>query len=342
MTLSFLLPAIHERPTGGNIYNRRIIAEISDWASITAHAWSPSGDSGPPLSPSPETVVVVDSLLLGDPTSLRALRRTHNDGPLVLMSHYLHCIDPNEHDNSRANAERALLSLFDAIVTTSHSAKRALVEEGVPASDVAVIPPGLDTTYRSPLSASPNGSPVLLTVANVVPGKGLPALARQLDALADLDWRWHLVGDDTLAPHATARLRRALQSVSIADRVTGPTRVPPNKMRTEYDRADLFVLPSRFETCSMATREALARGCPVVGYDVGGMPENLGDAPAGRLVSPDAPDTLADILRTLLVDPDTRAAMQAAARQRSHAFPTWAEAAAHFFSTLRSMLPTGR
>jgi glycosyltransferase involved in cell wall biosynthesis len=95
----------------------------------------------------------------------------------------------------------------------------------------------------------------------------------------------------------------------------------------------VLVLSSRFETCSMATREAMARGRPAVGYAVRGLPANFGAAaasgaaPAGRLVSPDEPEAFTDALRHLLSFPDTRTKMGTAARAHSHSFPTWAEAA---------------
>lgn len=325
------------------------MAELSSRMPLTSHLWAPPSEA-PPVA-NPKATVVVDSLHLQSPSALRTLRRRHADAPLVLMAHYLHCIDPYERATEQADTERALLPLFDGVVTTSQYAKRAITDQGVPARTVAAVPPGLDAAYRAPLPDPPSAPPTLLTVANVVPGKGLSSLAQHLPRLADLDWRWHLVGDDTLAPDTAARLRDILRATSIADRVTGPTCIDPADMPAQYDRAALFVLPSRFETCSMATREALARGCPVVGYDVGGLSENLGDAapsrlseaadaaPAGRLVPPDSPTALTDVLRTLLTSPDTRAAMRTAAHERSRAFPTWPAAATQFESALQSFSP---
>ncbi len=363
MHLSFLLPSIHKRHTGGNIYNRRIIAELSNRISVNARPWQPNVEAAAAVCPSsPRAPMVVDSLFLRHPSSLRSLRRNH-DGPLVLMAHYLHCVDPTEHDTEQADAERGILSVFDGGVTTSRYVQHALAAQDVPVDDIWVVPPGLDAEYRAPLPASSPDPPTILTVANVVPGKGLAGFARRLASLPERDWQWHLVGDDTLDSDAASRLRAALRTASIADRVTGPHRIPPDEMRAQYDHADVFVLPSRFETCSMATREALARGCPVLGYEVGGMAENLGDAatrrgtlpprgtaassnaassrdaPAGHLVPPDAPDALIDALRTLLTAPSTRADMRAAARERSRAFPTWAAAADQFHSALQSFQP---
>ena len=139
----------------------------------------------------------------------------------------------------------------------------------------------------------------------------------------------HRVGGEPLDRFEKVRHREPMLSLSNA--------FDADDVRAWYDQSHLFVLPSRFETCSMATREALARGRPVVGYDVGGMRDNLGDADAGRLVPPDAPEALVDALRTLLTAPDTRAAMGRAAREQSTTFPTWATAAARVRSFLQSL-----
>jgi glycosyltransferase involved in cell wall biosynthesis len=87
----------------------------------------------------------------------------------------------------------------------------------------------------------------------------------------------------------------------------------------------------------MATREAMARGLPVVGYAVGGMPDNFGDLRAGRLVSPDDPRVLAEALRTLLANSAMRVRMGQAARTRSQSFPTWAAAGAQLHSALQAL-----
>jgi hypothetical protein len=112
-------------------------------------------------------------------------------------------------------------------------------------------------------------------------------------------------------------------------------------VRAHYDRADVFGLPSRFETCSMATREAMARGLPVVAYAVGGLPDNFGDAEAGCLVPSDEPDAFSEALRSLLADPARRTRMGQAARIRSRAFSTWDEAAKALWTTLKSLSASG-
>jgi glycosyltransferase involved in cell wall biosynthesis len=334
MRLSFLVPDLHDRPTGGNIYNRRIITELQRRGPVEVVPWSEETDSS---SIPPNDVVLVDSLLVRHDEALRALREAHPDASLVLLTHYLHCIDPNEQDTPQAETEQALLPVFDGAITTSQYAKGALADAGMCPDRIRVVPPGIDDSYRAPItSPPPHDPPHLLTVSTLQPGKGLLHLVDQLESLEDLSWTWTLVGDDTLAPAFAATLRARVESSSVADRVTLSGPLSSDAVRTQYDRSDVFVLPSRFETCSMATREAMARGLPVVGYAVGGLPENFGDVEAGRLVSPEASEVFVDAIRSLLTHPEKRRRMGATARSRSRTFPTWAETADHFHSALAS------
>jgi glycosyltransferase involved in cell wall biosynthesis len=85
------------------------------------------------------------------------------------------------------------------------------------------------------------------------------------------DVRLRIVGDG-------AR-RRQLESLASAagveNRVCFVGQLPSTAVRAELDQADLFVLPSRTEGLPRAMIEAMARGLPCIGSDIGGIPELL-------------------------------------------------------------------
>jgi glycosyltransferase involved in cell wall biosynthesis len=83
-----------------------------------------------------------------------------------------------------------------------------------------------------------------------------------------------------------------------------------------YDAIDALLLPSINEGTPVSVIEALAAGRPAVATRVGGIPDVVRDGVDGCLVDPDDPDALVDRLAELAADPERRARMGAAGRER--------------------------
>jgi glycosyltransferase involved in cell wall biosynthesis len=88
-------------------------------------------------------------------------------------------------------------------------------------------------------------------------------------------------------------------------------------IRAELDDADLFLLPSRAEGLPRAMIEAMARGLPCIGSDVGGIPELL---PPEDLVSPGDVRGLARKISEVLSDPVRMHRMSTRNLERSRDF----------------------
>ncbi len=85
---------------------------------------------------------------------------------------------------------------------------------------------------------------------------------------------------------------------------------------------DVFALPSRYEPFGIALAEAMACGVPQVTTGVGGSSEVVSDGDTGLLCRPNDPAHLADRIVRLLSDPDLRARMSTASRERHRQFFT--------------------
>ncbi len=100
------------------------------------------------------------------------------------------------------------------------------------------------------------------------------------------------------------KLRGALHALAAASgcgpRVRFAGHLTPERVRAELDKADLFVLPSRVEGLPRAMIEAMARGVPCIGSDVGGLPELL---PPEAMVPANDVLALADKMFEVLQDP---------------------------------------
>jgi glycosyltransferase involved in cell wall biosynthesis len=108
------------------------------------------------------------------------------------------------------------------------------------------------------------------------------------------------------------------------------------ELDVQYDQADVFVLPTRYEGYGMVVAEALARGLPVIATDTGGIAELLSGG-AGLVVPPDDAAALAEALREAIGKPETREALGVHARQRREYLPSWADAAAVMEAALRKV-----
>lgn len=145
-------------------------------------------------------------------------------------------------------------------------------------------------------------------------------------------------GRELLAAFARLSARRP----DVLLHVVGPDRLPADVPRPEglvfhgplgrgavqdlLERADAFVLPSRFEAYGIALVEALCAGLPCVARDICAMPEILDDGRYGVLVGSEDPEDLAEALEQVLMDPAPRAALTADLDMlRSHY--TWDRAA---------------
>lgn len=80
---------------------------------------------------------------------------------------------------------------------------------------------------------------------------------------------------------------------------------------------DLLVLPSHYEPFGRALIEAMAAGKPVIGTNVGGIPEIIEDGVTGLLVAPGSPHELAEAIIRILQNTELARRMGAAGRERA-------------------------
>jgi glycosyltransferase involved in cell wall biosynthesis len=88
-----------------------------------------------------------------------------------------------------------------------------------------------------------------------------------------------------------------------------------------YGAADIFLLPSRYETFSLVAFEAAACGLPVVATDCSGIRELVGSDVAGLLIE-GTRQGVGQALRLLAQDPDLRRRLGLAAHERATS-STW-------------------
>lgn len=116
-----------------------------------------------------------------------------------------------------------------------------------------------------------------------------------------------------------AELKALAMSLGVGDRVTFLGEVPHASIADLYAAADIFTFPSRNDTLGMVVLEAMSLGLPVVCADVNGPAEVIRHGIDGYHTSDD-PRVLAHAIMRLVVDPELRLSMAAAAREGCQAF----------------------
>ncbi|MGA8710094.1 MAG: glycosyltransferase family 4 protein [Thermoplasmata archaeon] len=218
----------------------------------------------------------------------------------------------------------------DRTVALSHLEASWLRLYGVRADRIRVIPPGIDFAEFETLTnrTTEADGPVILFVGRLEASrKGLEPLVRAMAELPrNLRARLRLVGEDWGGLGPALSLARSL---GVADRIDARGAVPRAELLREYASADLFVLPSLFDSFPVVVLEAMAAGVPVVATRVGGVPELLEEGECGLLVPPGNPGALAEALAIGLSESALRERFAREGRRRASQFD-WSRIAAQF------------
>jgi len=343
---SFAVPGDLATPTGGYAYARRLLAAAEGAELRLRHLALPEGFPHPSAAVSAETgrllaalpagrPVLVDGLALGAlPLEIVQVAA----GPVVALCHHPLALETGvgAEDAARLHlSERAALAAAVHVVAASATTAAILeADYGVPRGKLTVACPGTDPAPRA--RGSGELGVRLLSVGSLTPRKGHDVLVAALAGLTALDWTLTIAGPADRDEACAASLRRAIAEAGLAGRVRLAGALGTEELTAEYDRADLFVLASRYEGFGMVYTEAMARGLPVVGCDAGAVAEATRGA--ARLVAPGDVEELRAALSGLIADASARRALGDACWDAAQGFARWPDTAAAVAGAIRGVI----
>jgi glycosyltransferase involved in cell wall biosynthesis len=228
-------------------------------------------------------------------------------------------------------SERRALATTRLVIVTSRPTAVGLSRYGVHSDRIVVVEPGTDPATLA--RGSPDVLVHLVCVASLTPRKGHEVLVEALARLADRPWHLTCVGSLDRDPQTANRVRALLAQYDLSDRVTFTGDLHQPELDREYDRADVFVLPTFHEGYGMVVAEALARGLPVVSSPTGAIAE-LVTSDSGVLVPPGNVTELARWLGDVIDSKALRARLAEGARRVRDRLPTWDIAARRMAAAL--------
>lgn len=225
---------------------------------------------------------------------------------------YRHCIENRCVKGSRAKSALAAMEAsfnrfhkssqrIDRVIAPSRFMRSKLIEGGWPEEKVVFLQNFaddaiLDRAANAGSDATDGENPYLLFFGRLSVEKGVDTLLRAFDAaLPNLpqNMRLVVVGD---GPDA-ADFKALASSLGCASRIEFAGYQTGGALQSYVERASLAIASSRWrENMPYSIVEAFAAGTPVIGTDIGGIPELVDEGKTGFICEPGGVQSMADAI----------------------------------------------
>ena len=159
-----------------------------------------------------------------------------------------------------------------------------------PKAKIYLLPNGVTISPQPPLIYK-RGS--IITVSRLVPKNGLDTLIRAMPLLPEYELQ--IAGSGS----QERELKMLAEKLGITKRVYFLGTVSQEALPGLFGRSSVFVRPSRSEGLGIAFLEAMAAGIPIIGTQVGGIPDFLKNRETGLFCEVDDPGSIAMAVREL-------------------------------------------
>ena len=223
-------------------------------------------------------------------------------------------------------AIRDVLSHCDGVIAISQSMKDELLALNVPKEKILAIPNGIHVSrikarqvdpeeVRKRLQISVNKT-VILTVGRNHKQKGydqIPDMIEQLRSYND-QFVWVVIGEGTESLMSTAIGRGLAGYLRVIPAIGAPMNYaqeksllfPAEELIDFYKSADMFVLPTRWESFGLVLIEAMAAGIPVITTTAEGCRDVVQHGDTGFLSEPDNIIAMIENIKKIIDNPELK------------------------------------
>lgn len=200
--------------------------------------------------------------------------------------------------------QKVVGTILDGVIANSPAAKEPISPRPIPVVDA---PHAVDfEEYRREIEKPNCGTPKLIFVGNLIYRKGIDVLVEALGSLTerdpDLQFLLQLVGgSETEWIKETSAYQRIESKIEFTGFKQGKDLIEV------YQKADIFVLPSRYDTYGVVGHEAACAGLPLVISSGAGVSKSLVvDGQSGFVFENENSEQLSEILERMICDPRLR------------------------------------
>jgi glycosyltransferase involved in cell wall biosynthesis len=208
------------------------------------------------------------------------------------------------------------------VVVSENSIKDIHSDMGVPLENMRLVPVGVDPDLFRPVDGVSRRPGRLITTASA--DVALKGLAYLLEAMAKLRADGRDITLTIIGRPKPGKSMDLIDRLGLAPHIDFVSGVSDERIVELYSEAELAVVPSLYEGFSLPAIEAMCSGTPLIATDGGALPEVTG-ADGETVFRCTAGDvgSLATTLARALDNPDARARVGEAGRQRVLERWTW-------------------
>lgn len=175
-------------------------------------------------------------------------------------------------------------------------------------SEISLTPFGVDTKNFSPNTKVKKNSLFTIGIAKNLERKyGIEYLIEGFKKFNDKNPKSQLeiIGDGIIKED----FKRLSRKLNLENKIIFHGRINNNKLSNILNTWDVYVIPSLFESFGVSAVEASSCGLPVIGTNVGGLPEVIEDNTTGFIIPSKNPQAISEKLQILFDNVELRVEM---------------------------------